>query len=381
MKNNLVINDENFSRTKKKLKKSLEKEGVNLSLSRIGEILAQSLGFQNVFDIQQNIPAKSNTDNLKTKYLDDIIYIYEIFYKYLNFDILEIKKTVQHPKFQTSDIGLKYQLNYIDNINYLVFMKKTYLTEFYYDILSGEDESVLEKLHDFTTFSLLRHLCNDLYKITGRETYKKFYTLMDDYHNLEAYYLIPNNKRADFWIQPVNSPNDKGFYYQPTYDVKEKIKFDLKKVINEIRNNNLNSLTKLPLNKSIIVFGKTGSGKTTAIDTILKNQTMKINDRVIGLDESEEFIIYDHINIKEEKDIIHNGLQQKAILSVYAPSYHDLLKRLIEEKFDFSKVSVLLEAKRVYDGSYLYTATYVDDIDFQELTKWFQYLNKLENKK
>lgn len=201
---------------------------------------------------------------------------------------------------------------------------------------------------------------------------------MDDYHNLEAYYLIPNNKRADFWIQPVNAPTDKGFYYQPTYDVKEKFKFDLKKVINEIRNNNLDSLTKLPLNKSIIIFGKTGSGKTTAIETILKNQTMKINNRVIGLEESKEFIVYDHMNMKEEKDIIHNGLQQKTLFSVYSPTQHDLLKRLIEEKFDFSKISVLLEAKRVYDGSYLYTATYVDDIDFEELTKWFQYLKSRE---
>lgn len=378
MNNNLVINDENFSRTKKKLKKSLEKEGVNLSLSKVGELLAQSLGFQNVFDIQQNLPSKSNSDNLTKKYLDDIVYIYETFSKYLNFDIIEIKKVSQNPKFQTSNIGVNYQQNYIDNINYLVFMKKTYLNEFYYDILSGEDESILQKLNEFSSFSLLRHICNDLYKITGRETYKKFYTLMDDYHNLEQYYLIENNKRSDFWIQPVNAPTDKGFYYQPTYDVKEKIKFDLKKVINEIRNNNLNSLTKLPLNKSIIIFGKTGSGKTTAIETILKSQKMKINNRVIGLEESKEFIVYDHMNMKEEKDIIHDGLQQKTLFSVYAPTQHDLLKRLIDEKFDFSKVSVLLEAKRVYDGSYLYTATYVDDIDFEELTKWFQYLKNRE---
>ena len=94
MKNNLVINDANFTRTKKKLKKSLEKEGISLPLSKIGEILADSLGFQNTFDIQKNLLNIEESTSLSKKYLDDIIYILEEFLKYM----IEHTPTERHCK-------------------------------------------------------------------------------------------------------------------------------------------------------------------------------------------------------------------------------------------------------------------------------------------
>lgn len=54
MSKSIVIDKESYIRTKKKLKKSLETKGVSLTLSEVSDVLAQSLGFKNEFDIQKN---------------------------------------------------------------------------------------------------------------------------------------------------------------------------------------------------------------------------------------------------------------------------------------------------------------------------------------
>jgi len=87
MKNNLVINDANFTRTKKKLKKSLEKEGISLPLSKIGEILADSLGFKNTFDIQTLFTVLFVIIYIPYIYIFWIIY-HTLYHKFYLFDII-----------------------------------------------------------------------------------------------------------------------------------------------------------------------------------------------------------------------------------------------------------------------------------------------------
>jgi len=50
----IVIDKESYTCTKKKLKKSLEAKGVSFTLSEVSDILAQSFGFKNEFDMQRN---------------------------------------------------------------------------------------------------------------------------------------------------------------------------------------------------------------------------------------------------------------------------------------------------------------------------------------
>ena len=54
MSKSIVIDKENYTRTKKKLKKSLEAKGCSFTLSEVSDILAQSFGFKNEFDMQKN---------------------------------------------------------------------------------------------------------------------------------------------------------------------------------------------------------------------------------------------------------------------------------------------------------------------------------------
>jgi len=54
MSRSIVIDKKSYTCTKKKLKKSLEAKGVSFTLSEVSDILAQSFGFKNEFDMQKN---------------------------------------------------------------------------------------------------------------------------------------------------------------------------------------------------------------------------------------------------------------------------------------------------------------------------------------
>lgn len=61
MKNEIYINEENFSRGKKLLKKSLEKENIKVTLSKSANILANSFGFQDEHEIQKYFKIKDDS--------------------------------------------------------------------------------------------------------------------------------------------------------------------------------------------------------------------------------------------------------------------------------------------------------------------------------
>ena len=71
MSQDILINEESFTRTKKKLKKLLEEKGLNVSLCEASEILSKSLGFKNTFELQRsvfsNIEKISNSPLHETK--------------------------------------------------------------------------------------------------------------------------------------------------------------------------------------------------------------------------------------------------------------------------------------------------------------------------
>lgn len=376
MKNNLVINDANFTRTKKKLKKSLEKEGISLPLSKIGEILADSLGFQNTFDIQKNLLNIEESTSLSKKYLDDIIYILEEFSKYLNYDMPKIHKKLENIKYT-----FQYRIEHFIEMNRFISIKNIYLRENYDDILTGaisniEDDN-LSTIIGRTRLAFLRNSVISLYKLTGRRVYRDFYQLMDDYHNIESYYFMNTEARKTFWIKPV-MPTHNDNYWLPNYEIDSQIKFNLHNVINEITDDDLNSLSKIPLSKNIIIFGKTGVGKTTAIDAILKNNAK--HNQLVELKDSTEFLVLDNMDYKQEKEALHNNFKQKTILSLYAESYSDLLHRLVAENFDFENVGIIIGICRTEAGSVLYSVDYDEtkDISVKNLKNWLEYI---KNKK
>lgn len=221
MKNSLTINEQNFTRTKKNLKKQLEKEGVDLPLSKIGEILSKSMGFQDFFEIKKNILNDQEINHPKKRYFDDIIYIYEIFVKHFNFDSLKIKEDFKSDNFSYRD----HTLEHLSNI---IHFKINCFYELYDDFLSGDNSSILGNLRPYN-LTFLRDFSNIIYHKTGIEAYKILSKVMDDYHNVEIYYYIEKDIRPGWLVQPVDSPKEKGFYRNPTYNIRDKINFKIKK--------------------------------------------------------------------------------------------------------------------------------------------------------
>ena len=62
MSKSIIIDKESFTRTKKKLKKSLEAKGVSFTLSEVSDILAQSFGYKNEFDMQKRYFESSDSN-------------------------------------------------------------------------------------------------------------------------------------------------------------------------------------------------------------------------------------------------------------------------------------------------------------------------------
>lgn len=71
MSKSIVIDKESYTRTKKKLKKSLEAKGCSFTLSEVSDILAQSFGFKNEFDMQKNYFEKIESLNNTSPWSDE----------------------------------------------------------------------------------------------------------------------------------------------------------------------------------------------------------------------------------------------------------------------------------------------------------------------
>ena len=84
------------------------------------------------------------------------------------------------------------------------------------------------------------------------------------------------------------------------------------------------------------------------------------------------------MDYKQEKDILKNEFKQKTILSLYAENYHNFLQLLVDENFDFNKVGIIIEIKRLENGSILYSVPYNEDINKENLNNWLKYI---KNKK
>lgn len=195
MKNELIINTQNFIRTKKKLKKSLEKRNIDVSLSESGEILSEILGFKNNFELQSHLStySKKENNNVIKNYLDDIVFIYRSFFEYLSIEIVELKN--KEPNYLS-------KIKNIHDLHALIALKINFLDLFYDDILHRKDENILEKAKYVISFSRLRNLSTDLRILTHKNIYQKFHHIFDNYHNIEYYCFTNLKNRDNFWLQP-----------------------------------------------------------------------------------------------------------------------------------------------------------------------------------
>lgn len=112
MKNPIIIDKKRFNRVKKLLKKTLEKQNINISLSESGEIVSKSLGFTDNNHIEKtdfnDIVSLNNelpSYNTKKIYLEYIISVL----KYIEEDLLKRKENIKKNP-QAQEVGEFYYL-------------------------------------------------------------------------------------------------------------------------------------------------------------------------------------------------------------------------------------------------------------------------------
>lgn len=118
MPNKICINQENFTRTKKKLKTALENQGISISLSQAATALAQSFGFKSENEMQ-NLYFKDLYNEKKLSLIELLeknekgyLIKHEVKEK---IDFIEITyRSVQKPFLKYDQIVKDLMLNYID---------------------------------------------------------------------------------------------------------------------------------------------------------------------------------------------------------------------------------------------------------------------------
>ncbi len=341
MKNNhFFISDEGYTRAKKQLKKHLKNEGVDFSLSQCANLLAKSFGFNDEHHIQQKINDAVNDhekDFIKhSKKLKDFNLSYDmdinIFDTKLEnignkksnssevfpnaFDLHNTEKMISDAKeYLKNDKILKHvkaiqniweeAFDYLSNntiqiaqkaisellkeesLHILRSIEKVKATHTFwknnqYNIISGS-VNVGEYLNDKniigTKMAMMRHTMSGIFRLTHDEKYRDLAIKMDDYHNIEHYFYLPQNERDGFYLQPENFDEESCYDVQRYFTIKkDELPVDIK--------------------KNIVILGERNTGRdalAVAVRHYMKNFQRKdleiikvLNDFSVLFDKAEE---------------------------------------------------------------------------------------------
>lgn len=111
MKKQISLNADSFTRSKKKLQKILNNKKLNLSLSEVSNILAQTFGFKNEYDFQKNYLSLIDKKNKNIKYNFDRSKSNSNYVNYLkliekNHDFFEDMKKMKGKILISGNIGI-----------------------------------------------------------------------------------------------------------------------------------------------------------------------------------------------------------------------------------------------------------------------------------
>ena len=365
MKNNhFFISDEGYTRAKKQLKKHLKNEGVDFSLSQCANLLAKSFGFNDEHHIQQkiNIVNDHEKDFIKhSKRLKDFNLSYDmdinIFDTKLEnigdkksnssemfpvtFDLNSVEKMISDAKEcrkndeihkhvkaiqdiwkdafyylsnNTLQIAQKAisELSKEESLHILKSIEKVKATHIFWEnnqdkIISGSEnigEYLSNKNIIGTNMAMMRHTMSSIFRLTHDEKYRDLAIKMDDCHNIEQYFYLPQNERDGFYLQPEN------FNEESCYDAQRY--FTIKK-------------DELPgdIEKDIVILGESNTGRdalAVALRHYMKNfqrkdlQIIKVlSDFSLLFDKDEEKGQCIYIVEAENIEVIKSKAKAKAI--------------------------------------------------------------------
>lgn len=204
--NDIILNSQNLTVSKKNLKKSLAGIGIDITLSNSANVLAQTFGFKHEHELQENLKNttfQQNNYELLSFYFDELLELFEL-------GILLIKK---------------YQNNAVDIFDYPnsgissfgeITVQKIYGIR---DVFKYNKDLIIKNGINLHHLQVVRRLFNQVtLRKLGRDSHD-FYLFYQfyNYHNVEPYFLMDNVLRKDSYLQPEIFEHDITCYHSDYY--------------------------------------------------------------------------------------------------------------------------------------------------------------------
>jgi hypothetical protein len=204
--NDIILNSQNLTVSKKNLKKSLAAIGIDITLSNSANVLAQTFGFKHEHELQENLKNttfQQNNYELLSFYFDELLELFEVgitlIKKYQNnaSDIFDCKNSGMS-SFSERSVHKIYEIR---------------------EVFKSNKELIIKNGVNLQYLQVVRHLFNQVtLRNLGRNNHD-FYLFYQfyNYHNVEPYFLMDNVIRKENYLQPENFEHDITCYHSDYY--------------------------------------------------------------------------------------------------------------------------------------------------------------------
>jgi len=192
----IILNNQNLTISKKNLKKALLADGIDVSLSKSANLLAQTFGFKHEHELQQNLKdIASSKDELILFYFDEML------------ALLELGNTLIK-KYRNSGIDI-FSTGTSFFSDYTIY--KVYELSL---IFKNNKNIIIEQGLDIQILRIVRRLFNEISFKKIDKTNPDFYLFYAfyNYHNIESYFLMNNAERKNYYLPPNQFERDVSGY-------------------------------------------------------------------------------------------------------------------------------------------------------------------------
>lgn len=200
--NDIILNSQNLTVSKKNLKKSLAAMGIDITLSNSANVLAQTFGFKHEHELQENLKntlPQQNNYELLSFYFDELLALFEL-------GITLIKKYQNNADdiFDCRNSGMS---SFTEQSVHKIYEIR--------DVFKANKELIIKNGINLLYMQIVRRLFNQVtLRNLGRANHD-FYLFYQfyNYHNVEPYFLMDSVTRKENYLQPELFEHDITCYH------------------------------------------------------------------------------------------------------------------------------------------------------------------------
>lgn len=204
--NDIILNSQNLTVSKKNLKKSLAAMGIDITLSNSANVLAQTFGFKHEHELQENLKStvfQQNTYELLSFYFDELLELFE-----LGINLIKKYQNNADVIFDSNNSGISSFSE--------ITVHKIYEIR---NLFKANKELIIKNGINLIYMQVVRRLFNQVsLRKLGRDNHD-FYLFYQfyNYHNVEPYFLMDTDTRKENYMQPELFEHDITCYHSDYY--------------------------------------------------------------------------------------------------------------------------------------------------------------------